>query len=224
MNLVSYYVRGTLAGGGGGQPPLCFVHIPRTAGRSIAQGFVETFGWRARRVKDWTTDFVEMGEALPRGTRVVFGHMNFGLHRAIPVRYATVLRDPVARYFSHFRLYWSQKARNGRATPDFEAFAAKKRYHNLQTAVLSGTYKDGRPPPDEVLPLALANADSLAVVGFFDRLDAFAAAVGIRSMGRVVEAVRLDGFTPSAAQIALAEAHNATDIALYRALRARFAS
>lgn len=52
---------------------------------------------------------------LPRDRRLYLGHFGYGIHDVIggPCRYATVVRDPIARTISHFHVVKSLKAFDG---------------------------------------------------------------------------------------------------------------
>ena len=91
-------------------PRLAFLHVPKTAGTALRRVLAEQYGpdrvlelyhgigaddvERLRRMeaRDW------------QQVRAVAGHMEYGIHELIPfpVRYVTMLRDPVDRIVSHY--------------------------------------------------------------------------------------------------------------------------
>ena len=102
-------------------PVLLFLHIPKTAGRTLTQGvlfrqyrtddyYEGENGWLAsgiyyypaglHKVNDVTPD---VARALGRGDiRAVLGHFSFGIHQHLsrPFTYTALLRDPVERTIS----------------------------------------------------------------------------------------------------------------------------
>jgi hypothetical protein len=87
---------------------LILVHIPKTAGTTLAIILLDWFGKDAgRAVSGWhegRAAFSAEPVESRVSPRVVYGHQAFGLHEHIPkpCEYLTFLRDPVARVISHY--------------------------------------------------------------------------------------------------------------------------
>lgn len=88
--------------------PLILVHIPKTAGTTLAIILINHFGQQATRGLDGTNRardaFLAEPPAQRGAARLYIGHQAFGLHEHIPRRctYVTMLRDPVSRLISHY--------------------------------------------------------------------------------------------------------------------------
>jgi hypothetical protein len=143
------------------QETLIFLHIPKTAGISVCLALVEKhargeiFHIRSPvhvKAPIFSEDFGPHEDfvRLPRDQRARFrcvvGHMSFGLHEHIPgpVRYFTVLRDPLERFLSQVGQYnrmvkRNELAANARAV-SVEEFARLKpqQMQNPQALLLSG--------------------------------------------------------------------------------------
>ncbi len=87
---------------------LILLHIPKTAGTTLAIILIGKYGQDATRA---VTGGYAGREAFPRepeaartSPRLYIGHQAFGLHEHIPrpCEYVTVVRDPVARIVSHY--------------------------------------------------------------------------------------------------------------------------
>jgi hypothetical protein len=194
--------------------PLAFIHLPRTAGRSIIQAIREAYG----RHRTYAFDLRraprrEEAERIPDGVEVIYGHMAYGLHRHRPVRYATVIREPIARTLSHFRLFCFKRPT---IAPDelVEPFLAGKWAANAQTRLLAGVLGQRREPPiDEALEMALWHIQGFYRVEPFDRLDRFARGLGLGDLPHVVES-RERAVPPGLMDELIRR--NAADAALYR--------
>lgn len=129
-----------------------FVHIDKTAGRTVRAVLRRSFGAGhceirtpyARRSIDRhdrsvyvTGDELRRVQRIYRHLRGIAGHNvkpYSDLATACPqVRYFTVLRDPVARYLSHFK---NRAHAYDRA--DFEQWAGQESMRNFQTRTLAG--------------------------------------------------------------------------------------
>jgi hypothetical protein len=86
---------------------LIFLHLPKTAGTTLAHILARQYGDAALLRLYESTSGEELA-SIPRsqldGVRVVLGHFSFGAHRFIPypTPYITVLREPIARVISHY--------------------------------------------------------------------------------------------------------------------------
>jgi hypothetical protein len=203
----------------GESAPIAFIHLPRTAGSSLTTALVRRFGADVARVKSAGPVSQEDAEAIPDGARIICGHMNYGLHQHRPVRYATVLRDPVQRYLSQFRLNRIQRQREGLADMPLREFAGRLKFHNLQTSMLAGTHLLTNGSLFDA-HLAQRHLERFAFVGFFDELGAFTAAMGAEDLphvNRTEDPLELDEET-----LELVRQANRIDIGLYAWARERF--
>jgi len=89
---------------------VCFVHIPRTAGgtlkevlsRAFPEGTVNDAGNVLNNPERTAEKLRKLRYAE---SRILIGHVPYGVYRAhmpAPVRYVTLLREPVDRVVSHF--------------------------------------------------------------------------------------------------------------------------
>jgi len=101
--------------------PLCFIHLPRTGGKTIRSAFMRSY--RPEHLincgKSFPTDFAALAKRITSNTRVIHGHLNFGLHTYSSVRYVTVLRDPLDRMLSWYRYFRAREAKLGRPPMSF---------------------------------------------------------------------------------------------------------
>lgn len=141
--------------------------------------------------------------------------MAYGLHRYRPVRYVTVVREPVTRTLSHFRLFCFKRP-TSRPEDLVTPFLAGKWASNAQTRLVAGVLgHEVEPPIDEALAMALEHIEGFHKVAPFERLDDFAHDLGLGALPHVVES------PPCPAPPALVEevaARNQADTRLYRAV------
>jgi len=201
--------------------PLAFIHLPRTAGNSLAQAIQAAYGGRAGRVHASDDVPEPMLARLAPDVAIIHGHMNHGIHRRIPVRYATVLREPIERCLSHFGLFRVQQQAQGR-TVGFDEFLRRKYASNLQCGMLSGLFRRGPLQAGPALDLARAHLESFHVVGFFDRLDEFAHRLGLQTPLPHMNSYRSE-FEPTAEQLEELRRINSADLQLYDWARKHFA-
>src|ERR1700751_4479007 len=129
------------------QPLVVFVHIQKTAGKSLRRLLYRQYTRRGTRlVKNYFTqaeacaDYVrELAASPPSELRVAHGHMLFWPEYPWPdgAEFFTMLRDPVERAVSHY--YWLCE-RNVRFRKTLaEAVGDGSVPDNLQTRVISAT-------------------------------------------------------------------------------------
>jgi hypothetical protein len=205
------------------RPPLAFIHIPRTGGRSLNRAIQASWPAHARyKVKTASTDFAGLAGNITKHVRVIHGHMNYGLHEIADVRYVTVLREPVSRYLSHYQFSSFQRIGRGKRAASFEEFVGKSRLHNLQCRMIAGVWQDDAAIPDgDLVERAERHLERFWAVGFFDDLTGFAKRIGLRAgLDHVVEPrVMAD---PVVVDVETAAAVNAADIEFYRKALRRF--
>ncbi len=182
------------------------MHLPRTGGSSL--GLALKRRYRDQAMKVTGVALADVAGSAPNDARVFYGHMRFGLHRLMPVRYVTVLRDPVQRATSHFRLYMYKFGKEGRET-SFQGFLEKWGASDVQTRILSGT-------PDVTADLGLAQEHLLtfSAVGFYDELERFAECLGLATPLPRLDKVDVNyAFSPE--QLDQLQELNTVDAALY---------
>ncbi len=133
-------------------PLYAFVHIEKTAGRTVRAVLLRSFGTGhceirtpySRREPEFEDRRVRVTAAdLRRVRRVYRGLRGIAGHNVKPcsdldveypdIRYFTFLRDPVRRYLSHFK---NRSRAYGRA--DFERWTDAPWTHNWQTKMIAG--------------------------------------------------------------------------------------
>jgi hypothetical protein len=226
---------------------LVFLHVPKTGGMSFEQLVLRQFSRRARLQADATdtSRFTTLWNALPAqrraAIRCLHGHLPFGVHAVLPepVRYVTLLRDPVERVVSAY--YFALRrpevpshrelVRSGMSLHDYVTSALSADVHDAQTRALCG----GHLPEDARGADSLARAqrhlaERFAVVGLCERFDETALLCRrALSWSNVHYVVRnrnrrrprlADVPAPTVAAI---RARNTLDLELYATTAARFA-
>ena len=148
-------------------------HIPKTAGTSLLKSVKdalkpgEFIHWNPKNPYNIEASVLELREVLKahQSVKVVHGHFMYGIHQALdgrPFKYISILRDPVARVFSHYKhaiqnnlpLMPEKKAQrlidmrieDAIREPDISYF-----YNNIQARFISGITEptfDGRSEED----------------------------------------------------------------------------
>lgn len=178
----------------GVQPPqmLAFLHIPKTAGITLAKllereyGFGSVFLIQPGPLLSGSVDrFLNMNDQERKKIRVVWGHFYFGIHSLLqrPCTYITILRDPIERVISHY--YYVRRmpaheeypfARN-LGLEEFVATGISKTIDNGQVRQLCGVPEAALGPrlesvSDDWLQQARNNLrDHFAVVGLTEEFD-----------------------------------------------------
>ncbi|MEE2923013.1 MAG: hypothetical protein VYC38_14725, partial [Pseudomonadota bacterium] len=94
---------------------LAFVHIPKTAGTSARQALQQAVGLEhslSIGVNITLDEFASLTPEKLANTKVLFGHASADEFRRIgaPLRFATAVRDPVARAISYFNFITVRRA------------------------------------------------------------------------------------------------------------------
>ncbi len=180
-----------------GEQLLIYLHIPKTAGTTLAshiKGNLQPAEWLAlygiRRTREAITrQIADLAPDQRKRIRFVFGHQVwFGIHELFDrePRYVTVLREPTSRVVSHFyhlarnpRSVYFNKIGRGEITLD-SWLAGESNPHtiNQMTRFLSrqsvGHEPGSRRPPivdQSMLQRALGNLSQLWFVGLTASLD-----------------------------------------------------
>jgi len=160
---------------------LVILHIHRTAGLTLRKALRNVHGPAFQALK-WPSAAPLSGLAASIGpdVRIVQGHINYGLadHLDRPASYATLLRDPVARTLSHFRLINHMREQAGRSPVPLDRFIGMPGSGNLQTELIAGTLEREQLGDAATYDRALAHLKAFLVIGIFPDLPAYSAALG----------------------------------------------
>jgi carbon monoxide dehydrogenase subunit G len=219
------------------EPLLVFVHIRKTAGKTLRQILYRQYTrGRTRLVRNYfvapeisRSVMEELAAAPPPELRVVHGHVLFWQDVEWPeeTQFLTLLRDPVERTISHY--YWL-RSRSSRFKKSLEEAVRDGSIHdNLQTRVLAAEMPPFGETTDEMLESALKSLKRLDLVGLTDRFDE-TLVLATRVLGWKPMLYRRENVTPdrkpreeiSSKAIDLIKRHNELDIELYRSASKRF--
>ena len=218
-------------------PLLVFVHIRKTAGKTLRQILYRQYGrGRTRLVRNYfvapeTSLNVVQGLAAepPPGLGVVHGHFLFWPDIEWPdgTQFLTLLRDPVERAISHY--FWL-RARNPRFKKSLEeAISEGSISDNLQTRVLAARMPAFGETTEEMLEDALRSLDRVNVIGLTERFDE-SLVLATRTLGWRRMLYRRENVTPDRKPreaiaprvIDLVKRYNALDLELYESASKRF--
>jgi Galactose-3-O-sulfotransferase len=219
------------------QPLVVFVHVRKTAGKSLRQLLYRQYPRRgALLVKNYFTQ-AEVAEAYvrelaaspPDGLRVAHGHMLFWPEFSWPegTQFFTMLRDPLERTISHY--YWLRARTTKFQKPLGEAVSDGSIHDNLQTRVLSASMPPFGELAEQSLELAIQRLEDFAVVGLTERFDESVVLL-TRTLGWRRMVYTRENVTPnrkplseiSEEEIEVIRKHNALDLALYAEARRMF--
>lgn len=161
---------------------LAFVHIEKAAGSTLNALLEENFTFKCCRVVPLRNRFPVVFDAqdmriiqrINPFVEVISGHpvrpfCDLGLTRT--VNYITLLREPVARYLSHYQ-HWVEK-RNYDLS--FEEFLEKKNVRNFQTKKMAGS---------DDLEAAKKYLDNFFLVGTVENFDDFLKVLQVKMLPR----------------------------------------
>jgi hypothetical protein len=189
-----------------GSAPLVLVHIPRTAGTTLAM--ILRHHYRGGAFKGggnvfarWDQVDARLREIASRpGVRAVSGHLTFGLADRLPpsARYLSILRNPVDRALSHHHVLRQsraggdgQRVRTGLVPPVLQDESREVSLEeavaegglipdNLQTRMLCGIVSPYEDLPGDALERAKRNLrERFAYVGTTERFDEFLALLNV---------------------------------------------
>lgn len=164
---------------------LIFLHIPKTAGTTLNRIIewqyspLSIFTMDPYRIRATPERLRKLSEQRRRRLRVVRGHLYYGIHDALPqgATYMTMLRDPVARFFSSY--YFIQrrplhpmhrKVTTERiGVEDFIRLTPHRQ--NLQCSLIAGIKNDGK-CDERTLDKAKENLlNAFGAVGISERFE-----------------------------------------------------
>jgi len=224
--------------------PLVFLHIPKTAGTSLRILLRRQLDNNGLVTLDppWSPDHkAAITERLPR-MQALLGHLYFGIDEQLGfhARYATFLRDPVARVVSfwkhqqtHPNSRFHAQAKSGMSLREFVDSTQTIQTNNHMTRILVGTREAGLLDDskscirdERYLRIALDNVrQRFCFIGFMEHFNE-----SVRTLFEVMDwpAVKVpagrhnvlgsDAATLDEATRKTIQEHNALDLALYQHL------
>jgi hypothetical protein len=183
------------------KPLLIFVHVPKTAGRSLHHVMFRQYADKhTHRINPVTPETLEAirhwSPETKQSAEVIFGHFDYGMHAFFPersgnIQYISFLREPVDRIISNYyyikhrdkvhRLHgWvkDQSIREfllderNRAETTNSAVRQLSGVTQLYSSAYITLLKDTEPLPDNALELAKANVSNVFnVVGITELFD-----------------------------------------------------
>jgi Galactose-3-O-sulfotransferase len=166
---------------------IVFLHLPKTGGVTLRRTLKWKYAPDLLSFETLTKPAESLGEvplSRRRSTRVLTGHLHYGVHEYIPQRceYITLLREPIARVVSYYYYilghpkHWrhAELVRSGMSLDEFVRTSPERGIENDQTRMLSGRGAGeldagslGRSALDE----AKRNLERFLVVGLTERFD-----------------------------------------------------
>lgn len=165
---------------------LCFLHVPKCSGTSLHLALAACYRpWQVYYLETTRSTRLAHDQGVPLmdvRREMLLSRMLGGRHRYVAghvassptlwdvkgFRFATVLRDPVERYFSHYFFSRYKLRRFGRVSEPLEAYidSARSRYWAHIYLAYFGEWREGMPlaPAVERAKKTLSNLDLVAVV------------------------------------------------------------
>lgn len=170
---------------------IIFIHIPKAAGTTLKHIIErqyrrsEIFSIREKLAGKSLEEFRQLPDEVKRPLKIVKGHINFGVHDALPQAstYITVIRDPIERICSHYyyvlrmanHYLHDQVVAQQMSLKDYVCSGISLELDNCQTRVLASGEAGGVPFGEcstETLELAKQHLqEHFAVVGIAERFD-----------------------------------------------------
>jgi len=219
--------------------PLLFVHLPKTGGTSLGALFeagmaqderVAVYGGELRLTGP-DKDFVRRTKGSLDQLRLIYGHFSFGVHEILSTapRYATILRDPVARVVSLYRhlarepgLPFHRRIAAGMGLEEWVAGGETEMTNNHACRVLSGTPPESRKFEDSpaMLNLAKRNVERYfeflgTMARFEDDVENLCRTLGLNPMPIPQLNTGPAGDGPTAGEVEVLRRRNALDIELW---------
>lgn len=177
---------------------IVYIHVPKCGGSSFGAALRLRYAYsqatiplnlgdpalsgEARILSDYTARDAFLAALLARKTRCIAGHVRYNpaLHARSGYHFVTLLRDPAARFVSHYRYLQRRHPNPGRAqtlaafldTPDARRLASQYLFHFAGPSL--ATSQD----LPEALATAQANLARFTLIGDLAEPRAFARALG----------------------------------------------
>ena len=167
---------------------LIFLHIPKAGGRTLHRIIERQYDIRRVYTLDGLDPhgslrrFVELSDGERAKIHVLKGHMSFGYHVYMqqPVRYITMLREPVQRIVSHYNYVLDEPAHylyehvttRRMSLTEYASSGLSTELENGQTRLIAGI-PDTEPCGSQTLQQAKENIETFfAVAGITEQFDA----------------------------------------------------
>lgn len=171
----------------GPETTIVFLHLPKAAGSTLSGVFVRQYEEGAVHTISppiWENldRFRALPEARRHAVRLLLGHMPFGLHEWLrpPVRYVTMVREPLDRVVSHFHFVRGRpshelfdRIRPGMTVGDYVRERTSLELDNGQVRLLSADpfVEFGSVTRDHLEAAKRHLTEHFEVVGVSDRFD-----------------------------------------------------
>lgn len=174
---------------------LVFTHIPKAAGTTLDRllkgvGLIKKLPWNrafgtvyyqflGKGKGESLDDFLSWPDSVKSDVRIMTGHVPFGAHEKMPrdVKYVTLLRDPVSRMLSHFKMGVGRGGWQANE-PLSEVLRKGGLVSDVQVRMLAGITSPHDKVDDAVLERALQNLEEhYFLVGFSDTFNVFTSAL-----------------------------------------------
>jgi len=162
---------------------LIFLHIPKTAGTTLNRIIewqyspLSIFTIDPYRIRATAERLAKLSDERRRRLHVVRGHLFYGIHEALPqgATYITMLRDPVARFFSSYSFVqrrplhpmYRRMKRERLGVAEFIRLTPHRQ--NLQCRLIAGRNEKGTCDEQTLATAKEHLAKSFSVVGICER-------------------------------------------------------
>jgi hypothetical protein len=162
---------------------LIFLHVPKTSGTTMRHILEAQYGadklyciYENNRPFHTRTEFAQLSTEAKRRFRVYMGHLDYGLHRQLPVptRYCAFMRNPVTRVISYYHHVMSHNPHYKKSRASLLKFLSSRdpQVDNHQTRLLSGVSPKFGLCTEQMLWTAIENVDTdFVLVGLTERFD-----------------------------------------------------